>query len=78
MSAAIVADGGSQVPNESSDDRSGASLAQRLRTVRRQLDLLAATRLDGPLNPDRERAYQVLCSRERDLLDAMAAADARG
>jgi hypothetical protein len=36
--------------------------------VRRQLDLLASTRLVAALDDQRQRHYEALCCRERELL----------
>ncbi len=58
--------------SEPADDLRQANLAARLRVVRRQLDLLAAARLDKPLDVEIEQNYQVLCAREHDLLAEMS------
>jgi hypothetical protein len=43
---------------------------QQLGLVRQQLDLLAAARLDGPLDFQSLRDYWELCDREEQLLNA--------
>jgi FixJ family two-component response regulator len=59
--------------SEPSGDHRYISLTERLRVVRRQLDLLANRRLDRPLDPEIEQTYQALCHREQELLKAMSA-----
>jgi hypothetical protein len=59
--------------SEPADDQRQAGPTERLRAVRRQLDLLAAARLDTPLDAETEQRYRVLCAREHDLLAALSA-----
>jgi len=54
------------------------SLTERLRVVRRRLDLLAAARLDKPLDMETEQTYQALCDQERELLKVMSASPDHG
>jgi hypothetical protein len=54
------------------------SLTERLRVVRRRLDLLAAARLDKPLDMETKEMYQTLCDQERELLEVMSASADQG
>ena len=46
----------------------GHGLKSEIDDVRRQLDLLASTRLVAPLDEQRQQFYESLCCRERELL----------
>jgi hypothetical protein len=59
-------------------DRPHESLTEHLEVIRRRLDLLAAARLDKPLDMEAEEMYQTLCRQERELLQAMSTAAEQG
>lgn len=46
------------------------NVTEEISLVRKRLDSLAKSRLLLPLDPELERAYRELCTRERELLDA--------
>jgi hypothetical protein len=54
------------------------AIADALRYVRRRLDLLNAMRLDNPFTAEQGRSYQLLCTYEAELLEALVEQDGNG